>query len=125
MIERTHLLESALQIDNIKVIMKLYLDKSPEDLRKLVNMIRSETGFLVILAGLDGKKLSLVVGRSQDIQMDSRKILNLQLKKYNGRGGGDHQLAQGGCNLTDDQGGNFFSDTIEIIQGNFQIENTK
>lgn len=117
-IEKNHLLDSALHTENMKVIMKLYLERSPEDLRKLVNMIRSENGYLAILAGLDGRKLSLVVGRSQDIQLDSRKILNLHLKKYNGRGGGDHQLAQGGCSLSEDYGSDLFSETIDIIHDN-------
>jgi alanyl-tRNA synthetase len=120
-IETSQLIDSACLIENLKLITKLYSNKSPEDLRKMVNMIRLENDFLVILAGLDGKKLSLVVGCSQGIQLDARKILSLHLEKYNGRGGGDHQLAQGGCSLSDENISEFFNETINIIRKNIQI----
>lgn len=117
-LEAAQLVSSACHVDQIHLIKKIYLDKSPDDLRKLVSMIRSEDGFLVILAALEGRKLSLVVGCSQDIFQDARKILNLHLKKYQGRGGGDSHMAQGGCILSNDIPGDFFEDTINIIHQN-------
>ena len=115
-IEAAQLLGSARMVENLKLITKIYSDKSPEDLRKLVSMIRSGNGLIVILAGLDGKKLSLAVGCSQDIQMDASKILNLHLEKYHGRGGGDHKLAQGGCSLINENVDDFFNETIKMIK---------
>ena len=104
------------------MITKLYTEKSPEDLRKLVNMIRSENGLLVILAGLDGKKLSMVVGCSQNLQLDAREILNLHLEKYYGRGGGDQQLAQGGCIISDKSEDDIFTESINMIRKYFQSD---
>jgi len=121
-IEVTQLLGSARTVENLKLITKIYSDKSPEDLRKLVSMIRSGDGLLVILAGVDGKKLSLVVGCSQDIHLDASKILNLHLEKYNGRGGGDHKLAQGGCSLLDENVDDFFYETINMIKNNIHTD---
>jgi len=115
-IEATQLLESSCTVENLRLITKMYSDKSPEELRKLVSMIRLENGLLVVLAGLDGMKLSLVVGCSQDIHLDASKILNLHLEKYNGRGGGDQKLAQGGCSLMNENIGEFFNETINMIK---------
>lgn len=114
--EVTQLIGSARTIENLKLIAKIYSDKSPEELRKLVSMIRTDNGFLVVLAGMDAKKLSLVVGCSPDINLNAKRILNLLLEKYNGHGGGDHQLAQGGCSLENEGVGEFFDETIIIIK---------
>ena len=119
-IEITQLKDSACQVESLKLITKSYSDKSPEDLRKLVNMIRSENGYLVILATMDGLKLSMVVGCSQDLQLDARKILNRHLEKFTGRGGGDQKLAQGGCIITDKNEVDLFNETINLIRENFQ-----
>ena len=115
-IEKTQLLETAHAIENLRLIMKIYSDKSPEDLRKLVSNLIVDNGLLVILAGLAGKKLSLVVGCSQDIHLDASKLLNLHLGKHNGRGGGDNKLAQGGCNLSDENADDFFNETVTLIK---------
>ncbi|MFH2038937.1 MAG: DHHA1 domain-containing protein [Chloroflexota bacterium] len=118
-IEAAELFDSSFQVGNLKVITKLYSDKLPEDLRKLVNIIRSENGILIILAGLDGKKLSMVVGCSQNLQLDARRVLDLHLERYNGHGGGDQHLAQGGCIISDKNEVGFFNETINLIQKNF------
>lgn len=114
-IEATHLVESACPVGNLMLITNLYPDKSPDELRKLAALIRLKDGYLVVLAAMDGRKLSLVVGCSQGVQLDARKILNLHLEKYSGRGGGDQYMAQGGCVLSEEGAGNLFEDTTNIV----------
>jgi alanyl-tRNA synthetase len=118
LIEKTQLYESVRMIEKIKLITKFFSDKSPEELRKLVSMICLDEDYVVILAGLIGNKLSMVVGCSQKINLDARKLLDQHLKKFNGHGGGDQNLAQGGCTFLEKNGNDIFSDTINIIKEN-------
>jgi alanyl-tRNA synthetase len=115
-LEAKNLVDSACKVDQFKLITKMYNDKTPEDLRKLASIIRSENSFLVILGALEGRKLSLVVGCSKEIQKDARKILNFHLEEYLGRGGGDPDLAQGGCILSEEITNDFFKKTINMIR---------
>lgn len=116
--EKTHLLESVQKIEKIKLITNFFSDKSPEELRKLVSMICLGEEYVVILAGLIGNKLSMVVGCSQSLNLDARILLDQHLKKFNGHGGGDRKLAQGGCIFLEKDGDDIFRDTINIIKAN-------
>jgi len=114
--EVSQLTGSARMIEKLKIISKIYPDKSQEELRKMVSMLRTESGLVIVLAGVSTNKLSIVVGCSQDVHLDARKILNLHLEKYNGHGGGDHHLAQGGCKLENEFMGELFDELIIIIK---------
>jgi alanyl-tRNA synthetase len=110
-IEADRLLDSARRVGNLNLVTNIYQDKSPEEIRKLAATVRSKEGKVVILAFFENGKLSLVVGCSEDVGLDARKILNLHLGKFNGRGGGDRFLAQGGCALSVDDLEKIFCDT--------------
>ncbi|OGN75844.1 MAG: hypothetical protein A2X25_01480 [Chloroflexi bacterium GWB2_49_20] len=113
--EVKQLVESAIPIGNLMLITNLFPDKLPVELRKLVAMIRSNEGYVIVLAALEGRKLSMVVGASQDVHLDARRILNLHLEKYHGHGGGDQLMAQGGCVLSEEGVDDLFKDTINIV----------
>jgi alanyl-tRNA synthetase len=84
-------------VRNLTLIAKILPDKTLDELRKLAIMIRSEEKIVIVLGAIEGKKLSLVVGCSNDLQIDARELLRSLLEGLNGRGGGDQFLAQGGC----------------------------
>jgi alanyl-tRNA synthetase len=58
--------------------------------------LRDLPGMVALLAAFDGGKLSLVVACAQDSGIDARDLLKQHLAPFNGRGGGDPSLAQGG-----------------------------
>ena len=113
--EAVQLRDSSISLGNINLVARLYSDRTVEELRKLVGMIRSEKKIAVLLGTLEGFKLSLIAGCSDEIQLDARKLLNFHLAKFNGRGGGDQFMAQGGCVLSDGQVNDLFNDTENFI----------
>lgn len=102
------LARSASEIGSISIIARILPDKKAEELRKLVAMIRSKVRFVVALGSIDGMKLSMVVGCSDDLQFDAREILRSILSGLNGKGGGDKYLAQGGCVISTEVVGDIF-----------------
>jgi alanyl-tRNA synthetase len=53
-------------------------------------------GMVALLAAFDGGKLSLVAACARDSGLNARDLLNKHLVPFDGRGGGDVSLAQGG-----------------------------
>jgi alanyl-tRNA synthetase len=115
--EADRLIGSARTVGKLKLITNLYLDKTPDEIRKLVAKVRVSEGTVVILAVFENHKLSMLCGCSEDVPLDARKILNRLLEKFNGRGGGDRHLAQGGCALGKDILEDVFNETEEILIG--------
>jgi alanyl-tRNA synthetase len=66
------------------------------ELRLLGEELKKSAKLVAYLCSYDGQKLSLIVTCAADSGLDARKLLNAQLQKINGRGGGDTHLAQGG-----------------------------
>ena len=111
--EAIELKATAKKIAGYKVILRLFKDRGMEGLRKLVNQIRKEPGYFTILGTINGDKLSLVVGRSDDLSVRADQILRLILDKRGGKGGGDPSLAQGGFSS---EGQNLVDWKVELLQ---------
>jgi alanyl-tRNA synthetase len=114
-IQANQLVESACVVRNLTLIAKILPDKTLDELRKLAIMIRSEEKFVIVLGAIEGKKLSLVVGCSNDLQIDARELLRSLLEGLNGRGGGDQFLAQGGCIVPAEGVGDIFKIARDYI----------
>jgi alanyl-tRNA synthetase len=115
-LETRRLLQNQIYLDSKKIIINLYNDIEPGDLRYLVNDIRSEKSTLVVLASISETKLSMVVGCSDDIGLDARLVLKNLLEKVDGKGGGDLTFAQGGGKYLPGSMDDFVQDTVEIIK---------
>jgi len=111
--EAIELKATAKKIAGYKVILRLFKDRGMEGLRKLVNQIRKEPGYFTILGTINGDKLSLVVGCSDDLSVRADQILRLILDKRGGKGGGDPSLAQGGFSS---EGQNLVDWKVELLQ---------
>jgi alanyl-tRNA synthetase len=99
MAEATMLIESACKVGNLNLISKMYTEKSADELRKLVATVRLKEMIVIVIGAIEGMKLSLVVGCSNNVPLDAREIMKFLLRRFNGQGGGDQFIAQGGCNL--------------------------
>lgn len=74
-------------------IIKIFEDKSFEELQTIASKLTSLTSDLLILASLKDKKVILAHNGSLDINCG--KIFKEELQKFNGRGGGSPKFAQG------------------------------
>jgi len=92
-------LQNAYEKDGIKIVSIFAENAKADDLRKITDIIRSKTKSCIALVGTkDDTKGMLVVAVSKDIQSaySAGKIVKKLSEKYNGKGGGGAQIAQGG-----------------------------
>ena len=75
---------------------KLFEDRDAGELRMLASKLRLLPKMVTLLASFDGNKLSLVVACADDTELSANELLKDHLKPFNGRGGGDKLIAQGG-----------------------------
>ena len=92
-------IQQAHEKDGAKII-SMYVERaSAEDLRKITDIIRGKTGSFVAVVGTkDSGKGLLVAAVSKDMQAkySAGKIVKGITEKYNGKGGGGPNVAQGG-----------------------------
>ena len=87
------------------------------DLRQLGMKLRELPGMVALLAAFDGGKLSLVAACAMDSGIDARELLKEHLAPFNGRGGGDSSLAQGGGPAEEAGLENLFANTKGYLAG--------
>lgn len=75
---------------------KLFENRDAAELRILAAKLRLYPKMVALLASFDGNKLSLVVACADDTELSANELLKNHLKPFNGRGGGDKLIAQGG-----------------------------
>jgi alanyl-tRNA synthetase len=94
--EASQLAASAQKVGSLRLVTGLFRDRPAADLRQLGMRLRDMPGMVALLAAFDGGKLSLIVACAKDSGVDARDLLHKHLAPFNGRGGGDPSLAQGG-----------------------------
>jgi alanyl-tRNA synthetase len=94
--EADQLAASAQTVGSLRLVTALFRDRPAADLRQLGMKLRDMPGLVALLASFDGQKLSLVAACAKDSGANARDLLNKHLARFNGRGGGDPSLAQGG-----------------------------
>ncbi len=89
-----------LEIEGTKLAVQKFDGTEPQALRGLADKFKRELGTgIVFLATSDDKRLSFVIGVTQDLigkGIDASKIAKTIAEKQNGRGGGRKDFAQGG-----------------------------
>jgi alanyl-tRNA synthetase len=73
------------------------------ELRTLAEKLKVVPGLVAVLTSFDGQKISIVVTCAGGMRVSARDLLGNLLAPYAGRGGGDHQIAQGGGTATSAQ----------------------
>jgi len=87
--------EGAIKKGNIKVVNKVFEDKSIEEARRLANKIINLED-CVLLFGLKGERANLLLARSEVLNYDMNRLMKEACKFIDGRGGGVPNFAQGG-----------------------------
>lgn len=113
--EAGQLAASAQIVGSLRLVIALFHHRPGSDLRQLGMKLRDFPGIVALLATFDGQKLSLVVACAQDSGVDARELLKQHLAPFNGRGGGDASLAQGGCALDETALEDLFKNTKSFL----------
>ncbi len=84
----------------IKIIKKVFKDKSVDEVRRLANKIINLED-CILLFGLKGERANLLLARSESINYDMNRLIKEACKFIDGKGGGIPNFAQGGgTNIT-------------------------
>ena len=94
--EIRELLAGAPSDGELRVIQKVYVDRSADALKQAASILRREPRTLALLGTQSGGKLTLLFGRSDDVTLHAGNLLRDTLKAFGGNGGGRPELAQGG-----------------------------
>ncbi len=113
--EAGQLAASAEQLGALRLVTALFRGRLATDLRQLGMKLRDMPGMVALLAAFDEGKLSLVVACAQDSGVNARDLLDKHLAPFNGRGGGDPFLAQGGGTVDNDELDGLFKGTKDDL----------
>ncbi len=113
-IEVDKMAQHAEEIGETWLVTKLFEKRNPAELRALAMKLRNYPNIIAVLASFDGEKLSLVTACAEGITVSANDLLQKHLAPFNGRGGGDKSVAQGGGTANDV--GELFKNTTTMIQ---------
>ena len=113
-IEIEKMVQLAEKINENWLVTKIYENRSPADLRTQAIQLRNYPSMVALLASLEDEKLSLVISCAPDTGLSANDLLQKHLAPYQGRGGGDSTIAQGGGVAKNIDG--IFNHSIEIIR---------
>lgn len=94
--------QETIPINGIKGVIGLWEDYSMDDLRAITNYLRDFPNTIILLATIQGEKISLISSKTKDLkEIQADSILSMALEKLGGKGGGTEEMAQGGVIKTD------------------------
>lgn len=94
--EAEQLSTQAEPIGQVRLVNRLYPNRSIGDLRELAKWLITQDNLVAVLAGHEAEKLSLVIGCAPGTGLSARTLLDRCLAPISGKGSGDERLAQGG-----------------------------
>jgi len=86
---------------SFRLVIKVFPDRDPEEVRGLANRIAEHPGTVALLAAA-GDKANLVFARSADLSFDMNLLMKEAVTRIKGKGGGRPNFAQGGGPLDPD-----------------------
>jgi alanyl-tRNA synthetase len=99
--EAESLVKEAEASGSFRLVIKVFPDRDPEEVRELANRVAEHPGTVALLAAT-GDKANLVFVRSPDLSQDMNLLMNEAVSRIGGRGGGRPNFAQGGGPLVPD-----------------------
>lgn len=102
-VEAQQLNTQAEPIGALRLVTKLYTNRSLNELRELAKGLPATNNLVAALAGYEGQKLSLVISCAPGTNISARELLGHALESISGKGSGDARLAQGGGTATAEQ----------------------
>ena len=79
-----------------RFVCSTFENRPTNELRTLADVLKANNQVLALLASYDGNRLSVIVACGANINADAKEILQQILSLFDGKGGGDRQIAQGG-----------------------------
>ncbi|MCP4140265.1 MAG: hypothetical protein GY755_08250 [Chloroflexi bacterium] len=95
-IEASKMAQLAEAVDDKWLATSLFENRNAGELRSLAMKLRAYPGMVTVLASFDGSKLSLITACADDTNVNANDLLQKHLAPFEGRGGGDSSIAQGG-----------------------------
>ncbi len=95
-VEAEKLSAAAEPVENVRLVTALFENRPAVELRSLADKLRREPNLVTVLASFDGSKLSVVAACGQESGVNARDLLQNHLAPFDGHGGGNAGLAQGG-----------------------------
>ena len=95
-VEAEKLSAAAEPVENVRLVTALFENRPAAELRSLADKLRREPNLVTVLASFDGSKLSVVAACGQESGVNARDLLQNHLAPFDGHGGGNAGLAQGG-----------------------------
>jgi alanyl-tRNA synthetase len=108
--EAGRLAEAAETIQGRRLALAIFEGRPVSELRLLAGELAKQEDLVSVLAIIDGQKVTMAAACGEGAGITARNLLPRLLAPFNGRGGGDVRLAQGGGTITSEQAGE-----IEII----------
>ncbi|KNF09377.1 alanyl-tRNA editing protein AlaXL [Gottschalkia purinilytica] len=90
------LLYNCIKFNEIKIVKKIFENNNLKDIRYIASNIISNTNTTCILGLVENDRCQLILGRSENIDLDMKEIFDSVIDLISGRGGGNSQLVQGG-----------------------------
>jgi len=95
-VEAEKLNSAAEPIGKVRLVTALFENRPASELQTLAAKLRREPDLVAVLASYNGTKLSVVAACGEATGLNARELLQKHLAPFNGRGGGDDSLSQGG-----------------------------
>ena len=92
--EAARLLEGATIVGDRRVVVQVLEGWDEAGLKAIGSSLVAQSGVVAVLVSA-GDSIAAVVARSQNVAIDSSKVLRTLLDRFGGRGGGRPELAQG------------------------------
>jgi alanyl-tRNA synthetase len=98
------------------LIISISQNRPVSEIRMLAESIKKFPFTTSVLITYSNNRLSLMVTSTSNIQINAKNILIQLLTFINGKGGGDHQIAQGGGSFSEDDLHNLLTDGIKSVR---------
>jgi alanyl-tRNA synthetase len=95
-VEAEKLAATAEPVENVRLVTALFENRSAAELHSLADKLRRQPDLVAVLASFDGSKLSVVAACGQESGLNALDLLQNHLAPFDGHGGGNAGLAQGG-----------------------------
>ena len=115
--EAERLAGAAEELGGLRLVTALDRGRSASELRALAQTLRQMPDVVVVLAGYEEGKLTLVAGCAATTGVDARELLRQHLQPFDLKGGGDASIAQGGGLVAEDRLAGLFERTRSYVLG--------
>jgi alanyl-tRNA synthetase len=116
-LEARRLAENAEIISPNRLVLAHFDNRPLDEFRLLASELRQTTGLVALLSAYTAPRLSVLLVCAPGTALDASALLKTLLAPYNGRGGGDSTLAQGGASVPADPHAQVFAGLRAAVSG--------